>query len=154
MNTSLKNSPAHLHERGLTLIEIMVVITILGILMTIVGVNVIDQMVQAKIDTTRLEIGNIETSLSMFKIKLGRYPTTSEGLDALLNPPTGNNGQTYQPFLDGTGVPTDAWNNPYMYFAPAQGCQKEYEIRSLGNDSSEGGTGRDADISSCDGAGS
>ena len=135
------------NERGLTLIEIMVVLAILGIMGTIVAVNLAGQVDQAKADTTMQSINNIEQGLTMFKLRYNRYPNTSEGLGALVNPPVGRNGTQSEPLLK--EEPKDGWGAAFQYFSPAQSCSAEYEIRSLGGDSAEGGTGAKADISSC-----
>ena len=145
----------HLHtiarasERGMTLIEIMIVITIMGIVMTMVGVAVLNRLTDAKIDVTIDEMRNIENAVTMFKIKYNRVPTTSEGIDALIHPPAGPKGRTFPAFLQGDSVPTDEWDTPYQYFAPAQGCQADFEIRSLGANAADGGDGADDDLSTC-----
>jgi general secretion pathway protein G len=134
-------------ERGLTIMEIMVVIAILGILGTVVAINVLGAVDDAKADTTRQSIATVKQALTMFKLRYNRYPNTSEGLDALLNPPVGNRGEQYEPFLD--KEPVDGWGNAFQYFSPGQGCQADFEVRSLGKDGAEGGSGTSADITSC-----
>lgn len=125
----------HPSRTGLTLVEIMVVIAILGTLMTIVAVNVVDQMNQANVDATKLQIKQLETYLQMYATKHhGKYPTTSQGLEAASK------------YMPNNKVPTDAWQNEFQYFSPGTHGDHEYEIISLGKDGQEGGDGYDADI--------
>ncbi|MDP7110530.1 MAG: type II secretion system major pseudopilin GspG [Myxococcota bacterium] len=133
-------------ESGMTLVEIMVVITILGILMTIVGVAALNRLEEAKVDTTMVQIGNIEGALTQFKVNYGKYPTTGEGLEALINPPASKSGRTFESYLDSETVPVDAWGNPFLYTSP--GSSRDYEIVSLGADGVEGGEKKNADIKS------
>ncbi len=133
-------------QAGMTLVEIMVVITILGILMTIVGVAALNRLEEAKVDTTMVQIGNIEGALTQYKVNYGKYPTTGEGLEALINPPADKHGRTHESYLDSDTVPVDAWGNPFLYTSP--GSSRDYEIVSLGNDGVEGGEKKDADIKS------
>jgi len=133
-------------QAGMTLVEIMVVITILGILMTIVGVAALNRLEEAKVDTTIVQIGNIEGALTQYKVNYGKYPTTAEGLEALINPPPSKSGRTFESYLDSEKVPVDAWGNPFMYTSP--GSSRDYEIVSLGADGTEGGEKKNADIKS------
>lgn len=124
-------------QRGLTLVEIMVVIAILGTLMAIVGVNVVNRMQEANVETTKLQIKQIEQNLAMYAAKhKGKFPTTSEGLEAAA-----------RYFPDGT-VPTDAWGGSFQYYSPGTHGDHDYEIISLGRDGAEGGEDYDADIES------
>ncbi len=133
-------------QAGMTLVEIMVVITILGILMTIVGVAALNRLEEARVDTTIVQIGNIEGALTQYKVNYGKYPTTAEGLEALINPPADKHGRTRESYLDSDTVPVDAWGNPFRYTSP--GSSRDYEIVSLGADSAEGGEKKNADIKS------
>jgi len=135
------------NERGLTLIEIMVVLTILGIMGTIVAVNVLGSVGDAKASTTVQSIANIEQALTMFKLRYSRYPNGGEGLAALVNPPVAPNGTQSEPLLK--EEPKDGWGVAFQYFQPATSCNQPYEIRSLGGDGVEGGSGSNADVSSC-----
>lgn len=124
-------------QRGLTLVEIMVVIAILGTLMAIVGVNVVNQMQEANVETTKLQISQIQQNLAMYAAKhKGKFPSTSDGLEP-----------TAKYFSDGQ-VPVDAWGNPFQYYSPGTHGDNEYEIISLGRDGAEGGEDYDADIRS------
>ncbi len=124
-------------ERGLTLVEIMVVIAILGTLMAIVGVNVVNQMQEANVETTKLQITRMEQNLAMYAAKhKGKFPTTSEGLDAAAK------------YFQDSQVPSDSWGNPFQYYSPGTHGDHDYEIISLGRDGQEGGEDYDADINS------
>jgi general secretion pathway protein G len=125
-------------ERGLTLVEIMVVIAILGTLMTIVTVNVFSQLSRANVDNTVLQMKKVGSDLDMYAAKhKGKYPTTSEGLSAASK------------YFSDNKVPADAWGNDFQYFAPATNCSRPYELVSYGADGQQGGEEFDADISSC-----
>ena len=124
-------------REGMTLVEIMVVIAILGTLMTVLAVNLAGRMDDANVDTTILQIKQIETNLQLYAAKKrGKYPSTSDGLDAAA-----------KYFPDGK-VPKDAWGNDFLYYAPGTNGDNDYEIVSLGKDGAEGGEGPDADINS------
>lgn len=136
--------------KGMTLIEIMVVITILGLIATVVTVNVLDRLDEAKVSTAKTQIKGLEEALDQFRRDNGSYPTTEQGLQALIEKPTtGRIPSRYPPkgYLKGGKVPKDPWSGEYKFYSPGiQG--HEYEIYSLGRDGQEGGEGIDADISS------
>lgn len=138
----------HREQAGMTLIEIMVVITILGIIMTIVGINVVGQLDKAKVGATEIQIKEIEQALVMFKVDLGKYPTSGEGLESLIHPPATKSGKTFPSYLGKDTVPTDAWGNPFLYASPGNNGDHDYEIVSLGADGAEGGEETKADIKS------
>ena len=138
----------HRGQAGMTLVEIMVVIAILGILMTIVGVAAVGRLEEAKVDATMVQIGNLEGALTQFRVNYGKYPTTAEGLDALIHPPADKRGRTREKYLDSDTVPMDSWSSPFLYYSPGVNGDHDYEIISLGADSAEGGEGKDADIKS------
>jgi general secretion pathway protein G len=124
--------------RGMTLIEILVVLVLIGIVLGIVGGNFIGRGEKAKADAAKVEIGQIAQALDLYKLEVGRYPTTQEGLQALVSAPTGTanwNG----PYWKKAAMPKDPWNNEYRYVSPAQGAP--FEIISLGADGKEGGEG-------------
>ena len=132
-------------QRGMTLIEILVVLTLIGIIMGIVGGNFIGRGEKAKADAARVEIGQIAQALDLYKLEVGRYPTSQEGLQALIAAPAGVanwNG----PYWKKTTVPKDPWGNEYKYTSPATAAP--YDIVSLGADGKEGGEGVNKDISS------
>ena len=129
--------------RGMTLIEILVVLVLIGIVLGIVGGNFIGKGEKAKADAAKIEIGQIGQTLDLYKLELGRYPTTQEGLQALISAPSGVanwNG----PYWKKSSVPKDPWGNDYKFVSPAQSAP--YEIISLGADGKEGGEGPNKDI--------
>jgi general secretion pathway protein G len=132
-------------QRGFTLIEMLVVITIIGMIMGLIGPRVLNYMSESKVKTARIQIQSFGNALDLFYLDVGRYPTTAEGLAALVRPSGGVNGWA-GPYLKGGVVPNDPWNNAYVYRAPGQAGP--YDILSYGADGQEGGTGLAADISS------
>lgn len=155
--TGLTRTRKHLRRRaagsskGMTLIEIMVVLTLLGVVMTVLAVNVMGRLEEGKVDATLLQMKNIETALLNFKVKYHRYPSTSEGLNSLVNPPPLKSGRTPGAFLDNERLLTDAWGQPLQYYSPATSGNHEYEIISTGSDGAPGGTTTAQDISNWEG---
>ena len=129
-------------SRGFTLIELLVELAILTLLAGLVGPRVLNQRGGAKSKTAGVQIADLDKSLELFMIDVGRYPTTEEGLDALVKRPGSVNGWT-GPYLKG-GVPTDPWGHPYRYANP--GASGGLDIVSLGADGAPGGEGENADI--------
>ncbi|MDF1482622.1 type II secretion system major pseudopilin GspG [Extensimonas sp. H3M7-6] len=127
---------------GFTLIELLVVLAILTLLAGLVGPRVLNQLGGAKSKTASVQIADLDKALELFKLDVGRYPTTEEGLDALAKQPAGVVGWN-GPYLKG-GVPTDPWGHPYRYANP--GPNGGLEILSLGADGAPGGEGENADI--------
>lgn len=128
--------------QGFTLIELLVVLAILTLLAGLVGPRVLGQLGGAKSKTAAVQIADLEKSLDLFKLDVGRYPSTDEGLQALVSKPAtaaGWNG----PYVKG-GVPNDPWGKPYKYTSPA--AAGGVEILSLGADGAPGGEGENADI--------
>lgn len=111
----------------MTLIEILVVVTILGIIAGIIGINVIGALEDAKRDTANVQIKNIGDALELYKIKFSRYPTTAEGLQALEKPPEGK-----KPVMD--SVPKDPWGADYLFVSPGQHNTAKFDIQSKGPD--------------------
>ncbi|MDR0249897.1 MAG: type II secretion system major pseudopilin GspG [Burkholderiales bacterium] len=132
-------------QRGMTLIEILVVLVLLGIIMAIVAGNFIGQGEKAKADAARIQIQQIAQTLDLFKLEVGRYPTQSEGLQALITKPSGLN-RWNGPYWKDKQIPKDPWQNEYKYVVPGKNNQP-YEVISLGSDGREGGEGT---ISSAD----
>lgn len=133
-------STARRRARGFTLIELLVVLAILTLLAGLVGPRVLGQLGGAKAKTAAVQIADLDKSLELFKLDVGRYPTTQEGLQALVTKPGAVNGWN-GPYLKG-GVPSDPWGNPYRY-ANNGGA---IEIISLGADGAAGGDGENADV--------
>ena len=131
-------------EAGFTLVEMLVVIAIIGLIMGLVGPRVLGFLGESKVKTAKLQIESFSSSLDLFYLDVGRYPTSSEGLAALVERP-GNADIWNGPYLKGGAVPTDPWGHSYIYRAPAE--RGPYQISSLGSDGQEGGTGTAADLS-------
>jgi len=130
-------------ERGFTLVELLVVITIIALIMGIVGPRVLNYLTESKAKAAKIQIESFASALDLFFLDTGRYPNSSEGLAALVQRPgsvTAWNG----PYLKGGVVPADPWGNPYVYRAPGQ--HGTYDILSYGADGTEGGTGAAQDI--------
>ena len=132
---------------GFTLIEILIVVVIIGLLASLVGPQLFKKVGSSRQKTARAQISLLETALKMFRLDVGRYPTTEEGLRALVLRPEGLGSSWDGPYLE-KDVPLDPWGNPYIYKCPAE--RAEYEIISYGADSKAGGEGENADIFSWD----
>jgi general secretion pathway protein G len=127
----------------MTLIEILVVLVLIGIIMAIVGGNFLGQGEKAKANAAKIEIGQIGQTLDLFKLEIGRYPNTQEGLQALITAPAGVTNWN-GPYWKKNTVPKDPWGHEYRYTAPGQ--SGPYDIVSLGADGKEGGEGVNKDI--------
>ncbi len=132
--------------RGMTLIEILVVLVLLAVITGIVAGNFIGKGEKAKADAAKIEIGQISQTLDLYKLELGHYPTTQEGLQALISAPAGVSNWN-GPYWKKNSVPKDPWGNEYKYASPASNGTA-YEIISYGADGKEGGEGPNKDISS------
>ena len=132
-------------ERGYTLVEILVVITIIGLLMALVGPRVLNYLTESKVKTARIQIQSFASALDLFYLDAGRYPTSAEGLAILVRPTTGITAWN-GPYLKGGTVPNDPWGKPYQYRSPGE--HGAYDVVSLGSDGQDGGTGTAADITS------
>ena len=132
-------------DRGLTLIELMVVVVILSILAVVIVPRVIDRPDQARVARARADIAALSAALNLYRLDNGAYPTTEQGLPALASRPTtppvpsnwAQNG-----YID--RIPADPWGRPYQYLVP--GVHGQFDVFSLGADGRSGGTGTDADI--------
>jgi len=142
MQRPIRQRAAHTGMRGFTLIELLVVLVILGLLAGLVGPNVMRQLGGAKSDTAEVQIRQLEQALEMYKLDVGRYPTSSEGLSALVEKPGEADGWN-GPYLK-SGVPLDPWKQDYQYVYP--GNHTEFDIFSLGQDGAEGGEGENSDV--------
>ena len=135
-------------ESGFTLIEMMVVMVIIGLLVALVGPNFIRQGEKAKGKAARAQIEMLGTALDTFRLDVGRYPTTQEGLAALRQRPFGTD-RWDGPYLK-KDVPGDPWGRPYYYRSPGEGGHP-YDLLSYGADGAPGGDGDNRDITSNDG---
>jgi general secretion pathway protein G len=132
-------------EEGFTLVEMLVVITIIGMIMALVGPRVLTYLTESKVKAARIQIQSFASALDLFYLDAGRFPSSAEGLEALVRPTAGVaawNG----PYLRGSNVPNDPWGTPYIYRVPGE--HGPYDLISLGSDRQEGGAGSAADISS------
>jgi general secretion pathway protein G len=132
--------------RGFTLIEIMAVVLIIGLLSTLVGLAIFPQIDKSRVNTARAQIKMLDAALETYRMDNARFPTTEQGLEALITePPEATN---FQPggYLRERRIPVDPWGNEYRYESPGQHNTHSYDLWSFGADGSEGGDGVDADI--------
>ena len=129
---------------GFTLIELLVVLTIIGLIMGLIGPRVLGYLEDSRAKTAKLQIESLSSALDLFYLDAGRYPTTSEGLDALAQRPS-DVGIWNGPYIKGGRVPLDPWGHPYVYVQPGA-HQNDFDLMSYGRDGQPGGTGEDADI--------
>ena len=132
-------------EAGFTLVEILVVITIIGLIMAIVGPRVLNYLGESKVKAARIQIESLGSALDLYYLDMGRYPNSNDGLAALVQRP-GNAEEWNGPYLKGGVVPNDPWGHAYVYRSPVE--HAPYEIVSYGSDGQEGGAGTAADITS------
>jgi len=130
------------HRRGFTLIELIVVILIIAILATLVVPNVISHVSESKVAKAQSDISELHQALDTFHLDNDRYPTTQEGLDALVNQPS--NTKNWKQVVP--KVPTDPWGNPYIYQYPGPNGGDSFLLESYGSDGQQGGTQDAADI--------
>ena len=136
---------ASVRQRGFTLIELMVVLAIIGVLAALIVPNVLGRADDARITAARTDVGNLMQALKLYKLDNQRFPTTEQGLNALILKPTtepvpGN----WKPYLD--KLPSDPWGRPYQYLSP--GLKGEVDVLSFGADGQAGGEGNNADLGS------
>ena len=130
--------------RGFTLIEIMVVVVIIGLLAAVVAPNFFGQLDTATTNRVMLDIRNIESALGFYRGATGQFPTTTEGLEALVTNPGGQVAERWRQQMP--RIPTDPWDVPYQYRSPGQQSGGDFDVYTLGRDGQEGGDGQDADI--------
>jgi general secretion pathway protein G len=130
---------------GYTLVEMLVVLTIISLILGLVGPRVLAYLGDSRVKTAKLQIESFSSSLDLFYIDTGRYPSASEGLEALASRPTGVEAWN-GPYVKGGRVPNDPWGHAYQYRMAGEQTPP-YEIISLGSDGREGGAGNAADIS-------
>ena len=135
----------HRQYAGFTLVELLVVLAILGMLAALVGPQVLNQLGGAKSKSAGIQIRDFEQALELYKLDVGRFPRTEEGLEALVDKPSSAKGWN-GPYLKKSTIPDDPWGNAYQYRYP--GKNGGVDIVSMGADGRPGGSGEDADVSS------
>jgi general secretion pathway protein G len=130
------------NKKGFTLIEILIVMVILGLLAALVGPKMFGKVGKSKQKAAKAQISLLETALDTFRLDMGRYPTSEEGLEALRTKPA-DSAKWDGPYIP-KKVPLDPWGNPYKYQFPGE--NGEYDIRSFGADGTAGGEGENKDI--------
>ena len=133
-------------RNGFTLVELMVVIVIIGLLATIVALNVLPSGDTARIQKAKADIATIEQGLELYRLQMGSYPTTTQGLQALVSAPAGADAARYQAGGYVKRLPQDPWGRAYLYASPGQ--HGTADVWTLGADGKDGGEGIDADIGS------
>ena len=141
----LASASSRRRQHGFTLLELLVVLAILGLLIGLVAPAVLRQLGSAKEKTAHLSIERLESILDMYKLDVGSYPTTDQGLEALLVRPDGVKHWS-GPYLKGEKVPEDPWGHPFLYRMPSLRPGHDYDLYSLGPTGKPGGTGSDAEI--------
>jgi general secretion pathway protein G len=147
-----KNQALFLSGRqGFTLLELVIVISILSLLAAIIAPRMMGRADDAKIADAKIQIRNLETALKLYNLDSGYYPDTEQGLEALIEKPaTGKIPAKYREggYLEQRKIPSDPWGNPYIYISP--GIHGDFDIISYGSDGRDGGQGKDADITNWD----
>jgi general secretion pathway protein G len=131
-------------QRGFTLVEMLVVITIIGLIMGLIGPRVLNYLSESKVKAARIQLQSFGSALDLFYLDAGRFPSTAEGLAALVRQTPGVSAWN-GPYLRGGNVPNDPWSHPYLYRSPGE--HGPYDIMSYGSDGQEGGSGSAEDIS-------
>ena len=135
----------HARQTGFTLIELMVVLVIIGVLAALIVPNVLDRADDARATAAKTDVNNLMQALKLYKLDNQRYPTSEQGLQALVSKPTvGPPPTNWKPYLE--KLPNDPWGRPYQYLNP--GVKSEIDVMSFGADGKSGGEGKDADIGS------
>jgi general secretion pathway protein G len=131
-------------DAGFTLLELLIVMTILGMLGVLGTIQLVGYLEWARVDTAKLQLDQLTTSLDLFRVDVGRLPTSEEGLKALLELPS-NAARWRGPYLRKAEAIVDPWGRPFIYRQPGE--RRDYDLVSFGADGRPGGTGQDRDIS-------
>jgi len=131
---------------GFTLIEIMAVVLIIGLLSTLVGIAIFPQIDKSRVNAARAQLKMLDAALETFRMDSARFPTTDQGLEALIMEPADARNYQSGGYLRERRLPDDPWGNPYLYESPGQNNPHAYDIWSWGADGEAGGSGVDADI--------
>ena len=128
---------------GFTLVELLVVLVILGLIVGFAAPQVFKFLGKAKTDAASVQINRLGAGLDLYRLEMGGYPSTDEGLEALISRPDDSE-RWNGPYIDKAGALMDPWRNPYLYRFPGE--QAEYDLYSLGADGQEGGEGENTDL--------
>ena len=133
-------------SKGFSFIEIMVVVVIMAVMAVVVAPRFLGATDQARVSKAKQDIMNFSTALKLYRLDNGFYPSTEQGLQALITKPTTDPvPMTWKPYIEGDKIPVDPWGTPYVYRVPGTG-NRDFDLISLGADKREGGTDTDADI--------
>ena len=133
-------------KAGFTLIEIMAVVLIIGLLSTLVGIAIFPQIDKSRVNAARAQLKMLDAALETFRMDSARFPTTDQGLEALIIEPSDARNYQAGGYLRERRLPDDPWGNAYLYESPGQNNPHAYDIWSWGADGQAGGSGVDADI--------
>jgi general secretion pathway protein G len=133
----------HQKELGFTLLELLVVMVIIGLLAGFVGPKYFSQIGKSNVTVAKSQLQSFSKALDAYRLDMGHYPSTEEGLEALFSAPAANNEKWRGPYLS-KKIPLDPWGNPYIYRNP--GTNAEFDVISLGADGKPGGSGDNADL--------
>jgi len=141
---ALRRAGARHSEAGFTLVEMLVVIAIIGLIMGLIGPRVLNYLSESKVKAAKIQLQSFASALDLYFLDAGRFPSSAEGLAALVRQTPGVSAWN-GPYLKGGSVPNDPWNHAYIYRSPGE--RGPYDILSYGSDGQEGGSGLAADIS-------
>ena len=143
-----KQNVKHVGNQGFTLIEILVVIVILGVLAGLIIPRIMDRPEEAKQLKAKIQIESLETALNLYKLDNGLYPSTEQGLQALVQKPDTGQVKRWRTggYLEKGRLPMDPWGNPFIYLSP--GVNGDYDLSSYGADGIQGGEGKNKDVNS------
>jgi len=145
VGTSSLGRQSRAHEEGFTLLELMVVLVILGLLAATAAPQVMKYLGRAKTDSAALQVRGLTTSLDLYRLDIGSYPSQAEGLQVLVQKPSGQS-RWNGPYLTKKDMLVDPWGRPYQYRYPGE--RADYELFTLGADNAVGGDGENRDVTS------